>query len=187
MLFLQFISLILMLIFFILSLFEYAMLRKMVEIYYRNGPFPIKKIIRSSLSTKDMLVEMIKRKSGKELCFRVIEDGIMLYERPSMLLFFSRGILPTQRVFINLCQDFSKGEFYCEIRPFYSAFLFPAFFAFSLILNFILQNQYTNVSMKAFEFVVVLFMALGLFFPFRPRPNYINQLQNFLKINSMAG
>jgi hypothetical protein len=157
------------------------MLRNMVEVYYRNGPFPIKKIIKSPFSTKDMIVEIIKRKSGKELSFRVLEDGIMLCHRPSMLLFFSRGVFPTQRVFINFHQDFSNGEFHCEIRPFYSAFLLPTFIAFSLIFNFILQNQYTNVSIKVFEFIVVLFVALGLFFPFRPRHNYINRLQSFFK------
>lgn len=181
MLFLQFISLILMIIFFILSIVEYSMLRNMVEVYYRNGPFPIKKIIKSPLSTKDMILEIIKRKCGKELSFRVLEDGIILCHKPSMLLFFSRGIFPTQRIFINFPQDLSTNEFHCEIRPFYSAFLLPTFIAFSLIFNFILQNQFTNISMKTFEFIVVFFVALGLFFPFRPRPNYINRLQSFFE------
>ena len=181
MLFLQFISLILMIIFFLLSLVEYAMLRNMVEVYYRNGPFPIKKIIKSSLSTKEMIVEIIKRKSGNELSFRVLEDGIMLSHRPSMLLFFSRGIFPLQRIFIKFPQDLSSGQLYCEIRPFYSAFLLPAFIALSLIFNFVFQNQYTNTSIKLFEFIVVLFVALGIFFPFRPIPDYINRLQSFFE------
>lgn len=157
------------------------MLGNMVEVYYRNGPFPIKKIIKSPLSTKEMIVEIIQRKSGDELSFRVLEDGIMLSHRPSMLLFFSKGIFPTQRIFISFPRDLASGEFLCEIRPFYSAFLLPVFIAFSLIFNFIFQNQYSNVSAKLFEFIVVIFVALGIFFLFRPIPNYINRLQSFFE------
>jgi len=180
------ISLLLLLVVFVLMVIEYAFLRNMALFYYKNGPFATKATFKSI--KKSMIVKHLEAGRDRgEFFIRQLNNSILLSYKPTLMLWFSKGRFPTQRIILTFLDGISGTEVRCEVRPFYSAFLLPIFICLVFIFDVVVPNQYAGVPMKIFGVIVACFIGLAIFLPFRPSSDTINNVKNYItstQINS---
>jgi hypothetical protein len=115
-----------------------------------------------------------------EFYIKQLGNGVLLHFKPKLKLWFSKGYFPTQRIVLAFIDGPSGSEVFCEVRPFYSAFLLPLFICFVFIFDVVLTNEYAGVSMKVFGVIVACVIGLALFLPFRPRSDTMSNVKNYL-------
>jgi hypothetical protein len=174
------ISFFLLLVVFILMVIEYALLRNMALFYYKNGPFATKTTFKSINKKSAIINHLLAGRDRGEFFIRQLNNSILLSYKPTVMLWFSKGRFPTQRIVLTFPDGTSGPEVYCEVRPFYSAFLLPIFICLVFIFDVVLPNQYAGVPMKIFGVIVACLISLAIFLPFRPSSDTINNVKNDL-------
>jgi len=181
------ISFFLLLVVFVLMVIEYAFLRNMAPFYYKNGPFAAKATFKS-INKKSMIMEhLLAGRDRGEFFIRQLNNSLLLSYKPTVMLWFSKGRFPTQRIVLTFLDGTSGTEVRCEVRPFYSAFLLPIFICLVFIFDVVVPNQYAGIPMKIFGVIVACFISLAIFLPFRPSSDTINNVKSYItstQINS---
>jgi ABC-type xylose transport system permease subunit len=157
-----------------MTIIEYILLRKMIALYYKNGPFAFKGSYKL-ITTKDVVIDHLKEE--KSISLKPLQDSILIFFTPSISSFYIRGEFLTQRVILRFRNEGSNPELQCEARPFYSSFLLATSMVLFMIFNIVLFNQYANIPMKIIGVIVACFIGLAIFLPFRPRRNIINRIK----------
>ena len=170
----ELLSLILLITTFVMTIVEYILLRKMITLYYKNGPFALKESYNLTI-TKDVVIDHLKEE--KSISMKSLQDSMLIFFNPSISSFYVRGEFLTQRVILRFHNEGSSPELQCEVRPFYSAFLLATSVGLFMIFNIVLFNQYASFPMKIIGVVTACFIGLAIFLPFRPRRNTINRIK----------
>ena len=181
------ISFFLLLVVFVLTVIEYAFLRNMALFYFKNGPFATKATIKSTTKKSMIIKHLLAGKDRGEFFIRQLNNSILLSYKPTLMLWFSKGRFPTQRIVLTFLDGNSGTEVCCEVRPFYSAFLLPIFICLVFIFDVVVPNLYAGIPMKIFGVIVACFIGLAIFLPFRPSSDTINNVKSYLtsaQINS---
>ena len=123
----------------------------------------------------------------KKFFVRRFQRNILLSYRPTLSIWLKRGEFPAQRIILTFLEGDSGTEVTCEVRPFYSAFLLPAFIVIAMIVDVILPNQYISISMKIIGVVLACLIGLAIFLPFRPSTDTLNKVMKDIKFHEACG
>jgi hypothetical protein len=159
---------------FVMTIIEYFLLRKMIMLYYKNGPFVMKESYELT-TTKDVAIDQLKNE--KSISIKSLQDCILIFFIPSFSSYYIRREFLTQRVLLKFHNEGSITEIKCEVRPFYSAFLLATSIGLFMIFDIVLFNQYATIPMKIIGIAVACFIGLAIFFPFRPRRNIVSRIK----------
>ena len=180
------VSFFLLLVVFVLMVIEYALLRNMALFYYKNGPFATKATFKSINKKSALINHLLAGRDRGEIFIQQLNNSILLSYKPTVMLWFSKGRFPTQRIVLTFPDGTSGTEVGCEVRPFYSAFLFPIFLCLVFIFDVVIPNQYAGVPMKIFGVIVACLISLAIFLPFRPSSDAIDNVKSYLTSNQIS-